>query len=683
MSVFLISTVISFLLFEFLHLAHVPRAGQTVTVTVADFATILLSRTAAVITLLMLLVLFLLVIFVLLGVGDQHPYPGTAIKISSFFSSPSTAELLYGFVLGIVLGAFVNRLVARPPFAPLETRDKLDVVIIGFLLFLGFGGGDLFHVFADKLEKISVGAAGVNFEASLGGRRPSDAPGLAAKPLAGTPESTYLVFGGSQGLRYLSQLDSIIDRDKNYLELFYELEGRPAGGHAKVLEELDNARKFVQITVTPPLRCLSAWLDRTADRGPVNGHLNSFADIFRRVGTASSLEGATEPANGRARRVATETRRQIAADFLRNAATIGIDVGAFTDNQDVLKACEPVLKHYWLVQLFCKGPGRQDRLNPLDCSRASPSYSEYNPLLDQIVIGLNHFEENQGAERRPYFAIGYASLMAQLGWYEAAGAILDAWLQQKAEQLRKTGSTWRTADEWFVLRARAMLAAYVEEWIKTDRAGIATALRDYHIKNLSQTASGLSAWLAKNDFLAKLLRDGWRNRDPFERSDYCLLAGAGADLFRNLFTSYISIELARLQNTLDHPGYDIMYAENTTNDLERLVRLDMSCIANPSSDAIVYKTQILETYARNALAYTQARMSIETDDRRDTRLSLAARAAQVGLDTIAVAAREDQARRADTEFISQIAPSDPVAAQESLRQDLKALNRALRKGGTP
>jgi hypothetical protein len=682
MSVFLFSTVISFLLFEFLHLAQVTQRGQTITLTIAHFARVVLSRTAAITLLLAALVLFLLVMFVLLGVGDQHPYPGAAIKISSFFSSPSTAELLYGFVLGIVLGTFVNRLVARAPFAPLETRDKLDIIIIGFFLFLGLGGGDIFRVLATKVEKISVGAAGINFEAALESRRPSDAPGLAAKPVTGTPASTYLASNGSQGLRYLSQLDRIIYRDKNYLERFIKLEGHPADEYSKwvVLEDLDNAQRFAERTITAPLKCLSAWLDHTADAGPVNAHLNTFADIFRRVGTASSLEGTAESSNKDNVRIAAQTRRQIAADLLRNAATIGIDIGALSDNQDVLKDCEPVIKDYWLVWLFCKGPGRVDRLNPLDCSRASPSYSEYNPLLDEIVNGLKHFEENHGTERRPYFAIGYASLMAQLGWYEAAGAILDAWLQQKTAQLRKTASAWKTADEWFVLRARSMLAAYIEEWITRETA-IATVVRDYHIKNLSETATGLSAWLTKNGFLAKLLTDGWRRRDPFERPSDCLLEDARADLFRNLFTSYVSIELARLQNTLKHPSYDIMYAENTTNDLERLMRLDISCIAVPGTinDALVYKSQILETYARNALLYTQARMSVESNERRDEHLSLGGKAAQVGLDTIAVTAREDRARRANKEFIEQIAPSDPIAVQESLTQDLKDLNRALRK----
>jgi hypothetical protein len=62
------------------------------------------------------------------------------------------------------------------------------------------------------------------------------------------------------------------------------------------------------------------------------------------------------------------------------------------------------------------------------------------------------------------------------------------------------------------------------------------------------------------------------------------------------------------------------------------------------------------------LAYTKARSSVESKERREARLDFAVRAAEVGLESIAVPAREDQIRRGGKDFIEKIGPSEPIVA---------------------
>jgi hypothetical protein len=669
MSTFLISSVTTFLLFQLLYMTYTTQIGQVVTVTFGNFVAIVLSRITAVVAIVGLLIVALLILFVLLGVGDRHPYPGSAIKISSFVSSPSAAELFYGFILGAVLAAFVNRLLARPPLAPFETRDKADLIIIGVFLFLGLGGGDIFRALAGKLDKVSVGAVGVSVEASLGGAKAPDSPALANKPIAGTQESMYLSSNGSSALAYLSHLEDIIERDTEYLYLFQG--DAPLDSQAKnMLGHLRDAKELARITISPPMICLNAWNERTADAGIPQEHLNSFARNFKRIG-------------GRHPKI---NNRQIAAEFLRIFAAISIDVSSTADSF-VVEACKPLLSNFLLFNRFCKSQDNDTslkdvQLNALECSAERLDYSIYDPLLDEIATGLSKFEEGQGAEERPYFAIGLASLMVQLGRYEAGGAILDAWLQQKAKQARDRTMFWKTADEWYVLRVKTMLAAYISEWMEKEKDSTVTALRDYHLKNLAEISTGLSERLTRNEFFVKVLKDNWRNRDPLELPTECGLEGKGSVLYRHLFSSYISMELTRLDDTIAHPSYDIMFAENTTNDLDRLARLDVSCVDWPNSDlsdAFEVKAEILETLARNALAYTKARSSVESKERREARLDFALRAAEVGLDSIAAPAREDQIRRGGKSFIEKIGPSRPIAIQESLRQTLKDANGTVRR----
>jgi hypothetical protein len=389
----------------------------------------------------------------------------------------------------------------------------------------------------------------------------------------------------------LSHLEDIIESDTEYLYLFQG--DAPFDSQArKMLGHLRDAKELARITISPPMTCLNAWNERTADAGVPQEHLNLFVRNFRRIGV--------NPENGRHANI---NNRQIAAEFWRNFAAISIDINSFTADPFVVEACKPLLSNFLLFSRFCKsrdsGTSLKDiQLNALECSAERLDYSIYDPLLDEIAIGLNKFEAEQGAEERPYFTIGLASLMVQLGRYEAGGAILDAWLQQKGKLARDRTISWKTADEWYILRVKSMLAAYIEEWMKKEKDSTATALRDYHLKNLAEIVTGLSERLTRSEFFFKVLKDNWRNRDHFERLTECTLGGKGAVLYRHLFSSYISMELARLDNMIAHPSYDIMFAENTTNDLDRLARLDLSCVDWPNSDvsdAIVVKAEILDT----------------------------------------------------------------------------------------
>jgi hypothetical protein len=308
---------------------------------------------------------------------------------------------------------------------------------------------------------------------------------------------------------------------------------------------------------------------------------------------------------------------------------------------------------------------------------------------------LLQFSQVGELEKRPYLSIARASLMAQLGQYEAAGSILYGWLEAKNKTKPRSG--WPSPDDWFEVRARSIIAVFSEEWVRRDEEKIDTSVRDEHLANLDFLRKALKERLIAMDRIAKpgyfsdLLTETASNgqgRPPvFRRPTACGLpildrhppSDNDILLSRALFRSYVSMELTYLQNTLHHPRYGDKYAETTTTDLRRFAQLDLSCFPDGDQPDLVY-AQVLETYARNALKYSALKKGAESDDARKRRLDQGISASKFGLEVIESTAKADKAQQGPSvPFLSRIASSDSIDVQDQLNQDLQALNAALKE----
>jgi hypothetical protein len=260
--------------------------------------------------------------------------------------------------------------------------------------------------------------------------------------------------------------------------------------------------------------------------------------------------------------------------------------------------------------------------------------------------------------------------MTQLGQYEAAAAILHGWLSR---QKRRPGS--EITDNWLALRARSMLAAYFEEWLLKQGSSAPTALRNEHLNNLGIVRKGLEDALGKSQLLKSRVRSN-REIAEFKQPGAC---GAQDDaklaLWRRLFSSYVSIDLTRIQNQLRHPDYKLKFVESTNADIVRLANLDLSCLSEYPPPTLVY-AQILDSYALNMVQYVKARKDVESSDDKSKRLNLAGRAVAYGLEITHDQAQQDL-NRTSANFLERVASSDWVSARESLQQTNVELRTAM------
>jgi hypothetical protein len=571
--------------------------------------------------------------------------------------SRNRTNIVLGFLFGPLFAIWLNSVFNHPPGQPLSRG--LVVGGIGLILFclIGSAGSQTGKLLEQIGKKIS-GVKGLGLEVSLSEPQRKKDPSQGALQLAGKSSSSFESNSGSAGLGYVSQLDDIIRRDREYLkDLFGQTDMR-------LMTHLGHAEELAKFALKPPMKCLAAWLEANADSIYVNERLNLFVDAFRQVSTLDSDERRTE----------------VSRTFVRNLAAMASDVEAYGAPPAVKTACAP------LLQIFCGSfitAGSDgilsvaDRPGLTECLRNLPRRSTGGPLREPaaqtaqlLSEKLNLFVADEALETRPYFAIAYASFMTQLGQYEAAAAILHGWLSR---QKRRPGS--EITDNWLALRARSMLAAYFEEWLLKQGSSAPTALRNEHLNNLGIVRKGLEDALGKSQLLKSRVRSN-REIAEFKQPGAC---GAQDDaklaLWRRLFSSYVSIDLTRIQNQLRHPDYKLKFVESTNADIVRLANLDLSCLSEYPPPTLVY-AQILDSYALNMVQYVKARKDVESSDDKSKRLNLAGRAVAYGLEITHDQAQQDL-NRTSANFLERVASSDWVSARESLQQTNVELRTAM------
>lgn len=595
-------------------------------------------------------------------------------------------NVILGFLFGPLSAMWINSILSHGANDPL-TRGQI-VGGIGLVVFfivgcVGNETGALLSKVVRNVSSIKLPGA----ELAFSGKKDST-PGAGADRPAGQSGGSKREAGPSGGLSYLSNLNTyFIKRDLEYLVLF---------GDASLSAKLEEVGKFADEVAAPPFSCLLGRLATTADSLTVNAHLLGFAQTLRRINTFTD----------------DTQREQISTDFIRRALTIASETIESVPLAEINNYCAPLLR------VFCPqhlGPDPKDpkrgnsyladnkRAAMLGCIRDLNEGLKKN-LPQQLVTAANQLTEkflvqfNQAGEleKRPYLSIAHASLMAQLGQYKAASAILYGWLEAKNKTMSQDGGL--PADDWFEVRARSILAAFLDEWVQRDAEKIDTAVRDEHLANLDFLRKALKQRLvamdaSKPDYFSDLLTEtapassSDQSRPPvFKRPSACRLpildrrvrANKDIRLWQALFRSYVSMELTYLQNTLHHPRYADKYAETATTELRRFAQLDLSCFVEGDQPDLYY-AYILEAYARNALKYSALKKGLESDETRRRRLEQGVSAAQFGIEVIEKAATADRRQHGRSEpFLSRIASSDPIDVEDKLKQDMQDLNAALR-----
>lgn len=542
-------------------------------------------------------------------------------------------NIVLGFLFGPLFAIWLNAVFNHPPEKPL-TRG-LALGGIGLILFclIGSAGNQTTRLIEQLTRKIS-GFKGFGVELSLSEPASKRDPSQGALPLSGSTGSNFESNSGSAGISYASQLVEIVRRDRSYLtDLFGETS-------PQLLTQLDRAESLANLAVAPPMQCLSGWLEATADAVYVNSMLEPFVTAFRQVTTIET----------------EEQRKRLSRMFIRHFARVASNIESFGPSPDVKKACLP------LLQLIC--PTSLDNHADLIACLVHANREDglggkaEEDAIAALSVKLSDFASDNALKTRPYFAIAHASLLAQLGQYAAAAAVFDDWL---TKQQKRTGPAPNKVEQWFEIRTRSMFAAYFEEWLLKLGNSTPTAYRNEHLRNMDVLRGSLRDILSASSTLLKETSGGLKQPGPCTSSDKNLL------LLRRLLGTYVTTELTHIQNRLHHWEYPKYYLETTDTDIERLARLDLSCLPSaPQAPSLVY-AQILDAYALNAVQYVKTKKDRLDSQEKSARIKRATSALAYALEITAKPAQDDLSTRTGP-FLKRVSPSDWVSASESLKQ---------------
>lgn len=670
MTAFLFSAALTFALYQALAHSRFPpnwkvlRIGGGLRLVLSEGA----ARWARRLLRLAIIVAFTLFVFFI------HP-----IFVPAWLSLKNSTAVIVGFLFGPLFAIWINTVINNKE-PDLSSAQMVTGVGLALLFLLGAAGEKTaawLAMSADSLSSIKLGGVEAQFD-----RHPKEAMRVMSTAPAGSDSASggkvSPASAGSSGLSYLGQLDKIVERDQNYLRLF-AVSGRPEPKS----DPLSRSKKFAE-AVAPPFNCLHTWLSETADGQAVNEHVTVFADSFRQIGLLHDAE-----LRGRI--------PDVSRSFVDGELELLHDVMASTAQAEILDACKP------LVERFCPDlAGRsspfarpaalkcvEERLSqieklPENWSQAKPS----NPLeraLQDFRDTLSNFVESGGVKNRPYVPIAYSSILAQLGRHAAAAAILDDWLRR----YRDAAPEGPHVNEWLALRARAILAVYLEEWVALEDAQATrapTALRNEHLRNLIAVINGFKGLLRESDFFEGLENDSLRPEMRFRRPGKCASheEPKKLDYWRNLYTSYISMEVTYVMTALRDPAYEEISAEALNTEVARLARFDLSCGADRPDPKIMY-AQALEAFARNGLQYSGIHAEEEDKDITLRRLDEAKAAAEFGLDMIngVLSSQEPEARRDPTGFLQRIAPDQATEMKTRLKSVLGVIKWAKQKVNKP
>lgn len=706
---FLISTALSFVIYQLAAKAYISRDGYFIT----------FGASSALVT--PELARWLRRLFFVLLIGAALAFAIWLHRGLGVRNENLGLSTILGFFYGPLLAIWIDSLIAKPS----EDSPSAGQYVAGaglVLLFLvgsvGDQAGDLIQEYARRVNKISVAGAELSFAEKTADRRTL---GGSLSLSGATP--TYASSTGAIGLDYLDRLGNMIGRDVDYLDLFRASElqrdeatakfapwiehdrlqaalQKKADDSRKILDVMKSAKAFAEKTIKPATTCLVGWYSITNDAASINRHMAGLADLFKRLPTLE-LGQRVNP---------------LATEFVRQLFSIAQEAVNSVPRYVLADKCDDLLVQFCpeafievseqsLDDLGRKRPEtkrrqQEDESMLITCLgtheiavRSDKSIPTFERLEQDLKPYLTQFVENRGWQARPYFALAYASILSQLGQNLAASAVLDDWIHMRSQRPGRPSPVWETAADWFDLRARSILVNFLEVWLRKEGTLAPIAVRDEHIANLDLIRADLKSRLAQVDFFRESSvatgarpTNSWQDQIKLDAKtrnpESCYSKDLHIDQWSLMFETYVTAELTYLGAVLEHPDYRERFSEQAATIAASLAGMDLSCIRrDPESErklvhprARTYYAQILDAFGNNAYQYSDTHRQSESASVRRERLTGAINAVEFGLNLIREVSRKERDRNGAS-FLERIKASDAVEIEEKL----KATNRKLKR----
>jgi hypothetical protein len=612
-------------------------------------------------------------------------YPTYSPELDAFdaFTGRRAPSLLLGGITGGLLGAFISRVFLRTPESPIEARDKIIVALLVLFFALGIGGEEVIRNLAQRISKVSALGTEIDFADAPKSVSRTNLRGNSSNAAVGQ-SSPLVVPGSSYGLTFLSGLGSLIERDRGYSVIALKLEG----GDNKMLRIMEVGRtlkqpiEFAHVVIEPLGACLQSLQRETGDVDFVNDRLlglvgelrvlisrNPYDDkmpvhltdaYFReadilarfimRTTIGSAIGRPEDKRTDRAKAIAKSCNRLYYllfddACWLRSRDQHDEDACWQAKKEALLKSHVP---ENWIweqadVRNLCNNTDDPKPGGAVDLLSMPQGKSAANYIRQMI----SEFRKADSYTARPYSSIIYASIMAQVGHYEAALVELNRWLQLAKPKARSG---------WYAVRALNTLSILTEEWLRRPSTNVPTVLREYHIKNNEEVAFLIQKLLHIESFRTKyailpesLEKTGFRVRPqehhPCQKSADETWDDPSFAKLQLAFTTYIATQLIVAQHALVHPGYPSLYSHEVSSSLKEILATNLSCAAiSDGIDGIDHwRAESLRLYALMKLRDAGAISEIKGKDSADGDLQLGLDAAVLGLEIIYPSAHRDQA----------------------------------------
>ncbi|SRR5579871_5257474 len=591
----------------------------------------------------------------------HRPYPfGWPVDLIDAFTGRNAASLVFGAITGTLACLFLTRIFFRPPDAKLEARDKIVLALLIVFLVLGIVGEEAIRGLAQRVSKVSALGAEVSFSGPADKTQsrtsregsPSNVVGNPGSTSAGAP---LVLPGSSGGLSILSSLDAIIERDRDYMKLissfvhpnsmqFIEEENNLIQG------ETEKAINFAKLLIRPFASCLNELHKQTGDTEFINDRLSGLVQALRYLivplqhnDTLAAI--VTDVFFDQSDRLAEFVfLTAVNDDELQSSDVIKactalfyllvdespwkvkkdkITSGEISKEGEVSKEKDWVLRNKSKINEFYKHKDGDYRkpANGSSHRRDSGEVGDFGKLKEEI----SKFLSKGTYKERPYVSVIYASIMAQLGRPEAALIELDRWLERDRGRQPSSVRPYRS---WYSLRTINTAYLLTEEWLRRPSTSVPSALRAYHIANLTKAANLLDELLRLRKFrddyttLAASLEES-EFRRPKDDGSCKPKNGEGPrqfELVRRAYTVMVQAKLFIAHNALLHPEYNYSYVHGVSQIIAELLKTDFSCLTPTDGAAGIdqMRAELLRLYAemkvRAATVIAEIRGSGAADD---------------------------------------------------------------------
>jgi uncharacterized membrane protein len=532
-------------------------------------------------------VLFVLLVTLIVTRG-VHPSEGYAYSFADALTSPRMAAAVFGGLVGFLIGNLLNRILKNKDYQ-FKSSDHFEILLILVLVILGAGGEQWLRFYAQRVNKISVGAT---TEIAFSENQPKASRAATEQPNSARRTTTD-ESGGSAGLGKLGDLkDNILGnqnygyrKDMDFIEILALYEGAPDPG--PVEDQI-----LVTKVLSPIGTCLSGIFQLNGDTTFIQQRLIPLGALLQDIITPGGKDFAE---------INRELKRQVD------------EIARYAKRETGLA----------------------------EIGKKAPEYS-CNDILTTAKDGglfdnddaLNQF---YSSARLPYAAMAYASVMAALHNYEAASIAMFRWIENHSDP-GKADKKDVVKARWNLLRARFAQGAFIEEWIRARGPAASSSLRQYHIDNLMAIRDDMKSFTviremsAKNsDYELKPGPFGATHSDEESRCEYPEIRQPGKTprlpnddqrkVLDKLYESYLSAKNDYIDQALKHPIVKVVSATTIAEESGDLMKHNLRCVYKGRRDVI--RAQHIERYVRSEINLMENVKPLKSaDDLRDRVLDI-------------------------------------------------------------